>query len=125
MIGFFHFYTSFYDPDNHVITASHPTLSLLPISNYLEELQQIFGKVVFLKDTFIKDVRERKWAYLVVDPFDKTYNPAKLVLSHSYQEEFVFEAMASTLDCLVEEGQLLLEMTDEDFSQRRQEKKKA
>ena len=57
----------------------------------------------------------RKWAFVIVDPFDRTYNPARLVLSLTHQEEFVYEAMLSTLDFLVEEGELQLEMTDEDF----------
>jgi hypothetical protein len=60
-------------------------------------------------------VATRKWAYVIVDPFDKTYNPARLVLSLSHQEEFVHEAMLATLDCLVEDGEFLLEMTEEDF----------
>lgn len=43
MIGFFHFYTSFYDPDIHVISASHPIYSLVPLTTHVEELTQSFG----------------------------------------------------------------------------------
>lgn len=125
MIGFFHFYTSFYDPDSDVISASHLGNSLVPLTSYVEELQHSFGSISFLQKTFITDVKTYKWAYVIVDPFDRTYNPARLILSHSQQEGFVYEAMLSTLDYLVEDGEFLLEMTDEVFSKRRQEKKKA
>lgn len=124
MIGFFHFYTSFYDPDIHVISASHPTCSLVPLTSYVEELTRSYGDIDFLAKTFVNDVATRKWAYVIVDPFDRTYNPARLVVSLTHQEEFVYEAMLSTLDFLVEEGELQLEMTDEDFYQRRRQEKK-
>lgn len=113
LIGFFYFYTTYYDPDYHVITSSHPTVSLLPLSQYLEELKKEFGKINFLKDTFIKDVSNRKWSFMLVDPFDKTYNPAKLVPSHSSLEDRVFRAMEESLDYLIQHGELMLEMEDD------------
>ena len=57
LIGFFHFYNSFYDPDNHVISASHPTNSLISISSYLAELEKTLGSIDFIRDTFISEVR--------------------------------------------------------------------
>lgn len=64
---------------------------------------------------------------MLVDPFDRTYNPAKLIQTHSNLEDRVYSAMSGTLDCLCDEGELLLEMEllEELNSRRRMDKKKA
>jgi len=127
LIGFFHFYTTYFDPDTHVISASHVGTSLYPYHSYLKELEHSYHSYAFLRETFIEDVRSKKWAFLLVDPFDRTYNPAKLIQSHTTLEDRVYSAMCGTLDCLCDEGELLLDMEvlDENKSRKDMEKRKA
>jgi hypothetical protein len=125
LIGFFHFYTNYYDPDSHVITSSHAQ-SFYHYSSYVLELEQQYKDCAFIRQTFVEDVRSKKWSYFLVDPFDRTYNPAKLIQSHSNLEDRVYSAMSGTLECLCDEGELLLEMEilEEMRSRRDQEKRK-
>jgi hypothetical protein len=60
-------------------------------------LEERFVGYDYLNDTFISDVRDRKWAFMIVDPFDKSYNPAKLIHANTLYADMVKEAMEKTL----------------------------
>jgi hypothetical protein len=109
LIGFFYFYTEFYDPSSHVISTAHRDATFLPHSTYLSELHTRYRSIPFILDGFLRDVAERKWSFLLVDPFDRTYNPAKLVVAGSPLEDQIFGALCDTLDALVEEAYLILD----------------
>jgi hypothetical protein len=69
-----------------VISCSHPTASLIPLDVYVKELEDLYG-LGYLKDTFVADVRDRKWAFMIVDPFDRSYNPGKLIQANTPNAE--------------------------------------
>jgi hypothetical protein len=48
----------------------------------VKELEDLYG-LGYLKDTFVADVRDRKWAFMIVDPFDRSYNPGKLIQANT------------------------------------------
>ena len=47
---------------------------------------------------------------MIVDPFDKSYNPGKLVHAGTPYAYSIKKGMERTLYCLEKEGKLLLEM---------------
>ena len=57
----------------------------------------------------MQDVKAHKWTFLIADPFDRTYNPAKQVLSHERLEEQYYDAMLETLEGLTEAGEIWME----------------
>ena len=96
-----------------MISCSHPTASLVPLSVYVKELEDLYGPG-YLSDTFVADVRQCKWAFMIVDPFDRSYNPGKLIQANTPLAERTREIMEATLECLEREGRLLLQMPDEE-----------
>jgi hypothetical protein len=92
-----------------VLSVSHPDGPLLPYSAYLAELQHRFSKDPFILKGFVEDVRANKWTFLIADPFDRTYNPAKQVISYERLESQYFAAMQETLDGLTENGEVWLD----------------
>jgi hypothetical protein len=92
-----------------VLSVSHPDGPLLPYGAYLAELQHRFSKDPFILKGFVEDVRAHKWTFLIADPFDRTYNPAKQVISYERLESQYFAAMQETLDGLTEHGEVWLD----------------
>lgn len=45
-----------------------------------------------------------EWTFMIVDPFDKTYNTAKSMKKYSEFEEEFFNAMNDTLDSIISCG---------------------
>ena len=109
LAGFFSFYLNIFNPDSHVLSVSHPDGPLLPYGAYLAELQHRFSKDRFILNGFVEDVRAHKWTFLIADPFDRTYNPAKQVVSFERLESQYFAAMQETLDGLTEQGEVWLD----------------
>ena len=96
-----------------MISCSHPTSSLIPLSDYVKDLEDLYGPG-YLTDTFVADVRHSKWAFMIVDPFDRSYNPGKLIQAGTPLAERTREIMESTLEGMEREGRLRLQMDDEE-----------
>ena len=76
--GFFEFYSEKFDIHNHVVTIAHAH-PIITKHQYMKELQQLFKdeKYDFFSYKMIKHVT--MWAFTIVDPFDRTYNPSKQI----------------------------------------------
>jgi hypothetical protein len=112
LIGFFSFYLDIYDPTKHVISIS--STPLFPRDTYITTLNARLEKFPHLLDTYYYDCYKTKYTFLIEDPFDYTYNPAKQVHRNTYIEEDYLDGMEQTLDSLLEEGCMLFEKQPSD-----------
>jgi hypothetical protein len=66
-----------FDPYYYVLSPCHPDGPLILFDDYLKDLKEYFKQEPFFKNGFLQDIIDGKWTLIVVDPFDRTYNPAK------------------------------------------------
>lgn len=71
------------------------------------EIEKLYHSDPSLMNSLIDDIDN--WTFMIVDPFDRTYNPAKIIKRDSFIERSLFGAMEATLNQLNTEGTLLLE----------------
>ncbi len=87
-----------------MISISHPDGSLISKDKYITELEETFTGNDYILTTVVEDVMN--WAFTVVDPFDRTYNPARSVKRDTPLENQYFNSMTATMRQLTEKGSL-------------------
>ncbi len=108
-MGFFSFYLYVFDPERHVLSISSEEGPLVSYESYEKKLEELYKDEPFILDGYVEDVKAKKWTFMLDDPFDKTYNPAKAILSHEKYEYLYYDAMLETFEGLIEYGELWLE----------------
>ena len=77
MTGFFTFYIYIFNPVRHVISISSDQGPLITYQAYETLIKSLYKDYPFILTGFLEEVKSKKWTFLIEDPFDKTYNPAK------------------------------------------------
>ena len=97
--GFFNFYYEKFETKKHVISISH-SHPFLSKNEYGNQLRRIFKEEshAYILKKMLKQMNF--WAFTIVDPFDRTYNPSKQVTlmteedkMTSYQRKFKHQAL--------------------------------
>jgi hypothetical protein len=84
LVSFLSFFAFSFKPREHVIAINHPeNINWLKKEEYIEEcrLDETLQQVGFVD-------KMEDWTFMIIDPFDKTYNPAKQVDTYSNEREY-------------------------------------
>lgn len=76
---------------------------------YFKWLSERFAGCPFILDGYLQDCFFNKFTYLIQDPFDPSYNPARQIRQDSFLEGEYIDAMEQTLECCDLEGYVLFE----------------
>lgn len=68
----------------HVVSISHKN-SFVQKFEYINELKRSFKDSPYYKKS-MPDGIKYKWKFMLVDPFDRTYNPGKTIRSNKGDE---------------------------------------
>jgi hypothetical protein len=84
--GFFKFYCEQFETKKHVISISHchPFLTKKEYENQLKRIHKDKSHAYILKKMLME---MNFWAFTIVDPFDRTYNPSKQVTLKTEEDE--------------------------------------
>ena len=107
LIGFFHFYLTFFDPEFHAISISQPSSNSLPRKkDYHSFLLNHFKDCPHISRSLIEPFYD--YALFIVEPFDRTVNKGDTVPVKRWPE--LREKLRATLDSLENQGILVNEL---------------
>ena len=86
LVGFLTFMTTEYNPTEHALSISNPFTVLINREHYIQGKKEQFGNS---KSTSLKEFAQKlhKNVYIVEDPINPAYNPARLVRRGELNEE--------------------------------------
>lgn len=115
VVGWFNFYMTQFDVDQHAITVNgglylagatkEPLISKVAYKRYLQE---VFADDVIVLTKYA-DICEG-FSFLIVDPFDQTYTPARSVKLGENLDNLYYNFLAETLDSLEYDGELFADL---------------
>lgn len=96
LVSFLSFFAFSFKPREHVISINHPeNINWLKKEEYIEECRL---DETLQQPGFVDKIDD--WTFMIIDPFDKTYNPGKQVDAYSNEREYIQGFKSLVMKCI-------------------------